>query len=151
MEKECTGCKAVKPFSEYHRRKKGRIGIMSKCKDCCRKKTANWRANNRRRHSEIQREYVRRQKATNPSGWKTTTATYSKRFRTNNKAKVLEWARVYKNKCTSDLRAPYLRRLIRDQTKRSIGLDDVPLILIELKRNALQLKREIKNLTTHGS
>lgn len=45
--KICSCCKIEKPFSEYFKDNKRKIGIRCKCKDCCRIETQNWRNKNR--------------------------------------------------------------------------------------------------------
>ena len=38
--KECTDCKKIKPYTEFHKEKKAKDGYRNQCKDCTRKRKA---------------------------------------------------------------------------------------------------------------
>ena len=38
--KECTDCKKIKPYAEFHKEKKAKDGYRNQCKDCTRKRKA---------------------------------------------------------------------------------------------------------------
>jgi len=78
--KHCTGCKELKPLSDYYGDKRRSDGKRSKCKSCHIKRTNKWQKDNwsklkiyhKKRSEEkkehirsVQREYERRQRADN--------------------------------------------------------------------------------------
>lgn len=54
--KKCSGCKQVKPLSQFYKRKIAKDGKNSRCKDCEHKEIYEWRKNN----PDIQAEITRR-------------------------------------------------------------------------------------------
>lgn len=55
--KECTTCKVVKPFSDFHKRKASRDGLMPLCKVCNTKKSIARYWSNPEAKSEYDRQY----------------------------------------------------------------------------------------------
>jgi len=56
--KTCGKCLETKPLDEFHRNKNMKDGRVSRCKDCAKEASTQWRLENR--DPEAQREYMRR-------------------------------------------------------------------------------------------
>ena len=55
--KVCTGCKINKPVEEYHKKKRGKFGLRSKCKSCKKQQDKEWNKNNKEHKKEKSKEY----------------------------------------------------------------------------------------------
>jgi hypothetical protein len=62
QEKECTTCRIVKPYSEFHSSNKNSTGRKSACKECSSKRFQKWRYSNidRIREWERVKQYKRK-------------------------------------------------------------------------------------------
>lgn len=60
--KVCSKCKIDKPFSDYFKDNRRKIGIRCKCKDCCKTETIEWREKNRSEYNN----YTAQWRAKNP-------------------------------------------------------------------------------------
>lgn len=60
--KICSKCKIDKPFSEYFKDNRRKIGIRCKCKTCCQQETIDWRVKNRSEYNN----YAAAWRAKNP-------------------------------------------------------------------------------------
>lgn len=60
--KTCSRCLVEKPFSEYFKDNKRKIGIRCKCKNCCAEETKSWRNKNRSEYNN----YAAAWRAKNP-------------------------------------------------------------------------------------
>lgn len=50
--KRCPGCDEIKPLTDYHKSKKERLGVVTRCKVCISKKTAINREKNAENHKK---------------------------------------------------------------------------------------------------
>ena len=74
MKKECSKCNNIKPLEEFHKKKKGKYGVESKCKLC-------------------KKEYDKQRKLKNPEKIKE----IHKNYREKNKEVILEKQRIYRD------------------------------------------------------
>ena len=61
--KVCSKCKIDKPFSDYFKDNKRKIGIRCKCKECCNVDTLGWREKHRSEYNNYAAEW----RAKNPT------------------------------------------------------------------------------------
>lgn len=54
-EKQCSRCKLVKPYSEFHKSKERKDGLQHKCKECNKIAANDWNRKNKDRHRENNR------------------------------------------------------------------------------------------------
>lgn len=60
--KICSVCRIEKPFSDYFKDNRRKVGIRCKCKSCCKKETYDWRIKNRSEYNN----YAAAWRAKNP-------------------------------------------------------------------------------------
>lgn len=97
--KECSTCKAAKPFQEFSKSRAEVDGYANACKECARARNAEWRRanpNGYRRWAELNRERVRRQQAS----WRALNREYlSKAYK--------EWAAANPGKVNANIMRRY--------------------------------------------
>lgn len=142
--KACIMCKEVKPIGAFNRNGKG--GRDSKCYKC------KYEGSKERRQSEE----GKRKQAAYAKRWRDAhvgaATAYAKRWRESNpeykqkynKDKALRRAYLY----VDELRDSYIAHLIRKESGcKDWSLTDMPKSLVDLKRNSIKLKRELKQLS----
>lgn len=131
IEKRCSKCGEVKPFSEFSRQSRNKDGYEGRCKDCIKSYMSNWRDDNRDRVNQYFVDWRRR----NPL----VSAEISSRYKARDPIKT-------KSRYTkfNKLRCDYFSdSYVRDKLKLSVK--DCPPELIKLKRIHLQITRELRS------
>ena len=64
--KKCTICCIEKQLSDYHKRKNGKLGYDSTCKNCRNKKINTWRTTNKEHFSEYIKNYNKNKTESDP-------------------------------------------------------------------------------------
>ena len=93
--KTCSLCKEAKPAAEFWANTKSRDGLHSRCKDCCRTKSAEWKRSHpekvkeyaadwRKRNPEKMKRWDREQYLKDPKAWNARQAAYSRRWKAEN-------------------------------------------------------------------
>jgi uncharacterized Zn finger protein (UPF0148 family) len=98
------------------------------------KVNSNYRENNREKIAKMKKEYCENNKEKIKE--------YHREYRENNKEKISERNKKYSKKIIHEIRGSYIRNAIN----RHMGIKaaDIPIELLELKREQLQLHRLIK-------
>ena len=88
--KRCTKCGVEKPFSEFHKDKRTKTGLRSKCNSCRKECSHRYYQNNREKIAEYYVEYRLRE------GNKEKAIEYKKKYYEDNKEKIIERAKKYR-------------------------------------------------------
>jgi cytochrome c553 len=137
--KICTKCGIEKEEGEFYKRGDRKSGLRPECRVCnsvCRK---NYRQNNPEKLKENNKKY----RQNNLEKVKEN----SKNYRQNNPEKVKERSK----KDMLELSDNYVAMTIRSNSFTGLKIEDIPKELIELKRNAIKFKREIKTKQNDNS
>jgi hypothetical protein len=171
--KFCNGCGFEKELDRFYKQKVGKYGVSSICKECCRvhSRLYHQKPEIKERYKKNQKLYGQRPEVKE----RDRSAKVEWRKCESNRKKIIERAKnkylansekfrierriAYKNnpekfkqnqkirgekdrKLLNDI---YLKSLLRRQSKFSLSAIDFDNDIIELKRNAIILKRELKN------
>jgi hypothetical protein len=85
--KVCSKCGVWKPLDGYHKKKNGKYGRQSKCRECQKEYNKKWRENNpdyNKQWKENNKEYKEYTKKYNKK-WRENNTEYGKRWKENNK------------------------------------------------------------------
>lgn len=164
--KQCSKCGEVKPLDGFYKKSTVKSGITSHCKECIRRKSSEWAANNKDMHRSRSRAYaasnrerlnaaaVARNKK-NPDQVKARRARYAESHPDKVKESKKKWQDEHidrRRECNRarmsaqrrDLADPYvIAKLIKGVR---LNADQIPPDLIELKRQQLLMYRATKQL-----
>lgn len=100
--KKCSICGEEKPFEDFHKSSYVKSGLLAKCKKCASKAYAKYREENRAKELERKRKYNREHKAEraqykkeHPSGITQNTRLSLRRWKSENREKLLAHKKVY--------------------------------------------------------
>ena len=130
--KVCTKCGVEKPLGEYNKKKRGKHGVESQCRDCRKQYGRQYRKDNK----EYVNRAIREWQINNPVKVKEG----ERRWRANNPEKVKEYRVRNRNR----LIPSYVKVLIR--RKYNIATADITPETIEMKRRSIKYYRELNQL-----
>jgi len=120
MMKTCKTCKEDKEESEFYKLKKSKDGLNGQCKTCYNLRIKAWRKKNPEKR-----------------------AAYKKKWRAENPDKVNAMQRRAGKNDAANLTDGYVRKKIV-QAVNGLSAEDIPDIMVELKRNELKIERILK-------
>lgn len=85
--KTCWNCKTEKEFNFFYKRKKSKDGLCGECKECVKKRTADWYNNNKKYCLERNAKYIKTIPEKNKE--------YQKKYAAKNKAKLYKKSRKW--------------------------------------------------------
>jgi 5-methylcytosine-specific restriction endonuclease McrA len=135
-EKRCSGCKEVRPVAEFWKRSKGGDGFQNYCKDCCRRKGAEWKA---KAGPEKLSEYGRRTYQKHRRSRIDRVQAYYWKDPAKHKRRSLEWARKHPEKARASRsswakRNPDLiRQYVRQRRAWRQGVPSLPITAADLE------------------
>jgi len=103
MEKQCSFCRTLKPFSEFNRCSSRSDGKQAYCRDCCKIKKSEWYSENSEREKMAAKDWY----AKNRDRSLETSRIYQQK----NRDSIREYERQYKRKRREDPRYRMIRRV----------------------------------------
>ena len=88
LTKKCTCCGVEKTLSEFHKNKRYKLGVRSKCKICRAEENKQYRENNREKILEHGRQWYKNNREKSRD--------LNKKYRENNREKILEYQKQYR-------------------------------------------------------
>jgi hypothetical protein len=127
--KKCTKCLEVKAFSEFHKAKQYKDGLVYNCKDCAKQRVSIWQKNNPEKCYKKYINYVNK----------------TPKYRETKKKKIQE----YKKKERENLDDRYIKETLMQNN--NLKASDIPQEMIEVKRMQLMIRRQLKEMKNERS
>ena len=131
----CKKCLLIKPFEDFHKRKRMKLGISNECKECQVKRNREWRQKN-------PQAVVRHNKISHHTGYLKHKEEWDKKNRIwqkNNASFVRELAKNIARKQRATLSDSYIKQIISGST--GVERDAIPSEFIEVRRLLIKIKR----------
>lgn len=170
MEKQCTGCHKVKPFSEFYSNKKRPDGVTTRCRKChnatCSawakshkelraKQAREWRAKNPERAKDAARRAAAKSYADNPEKWKARTKAwyaanrdraldYHRKNRKARRAELIAYLRDYYQRNKEEIKSKTREYELANRERRRPANAARAMRRVTLKRKAIPSWADLK-------
>lgn len=143
--KECYTCKEKKQVEDFYKDSSKNDGLSYQCKSCLKKRHTKWRESNPDKISLYKKNWAE----SNPDKIRAASRKYQRKQMNENRSsfneKSVKMYRHIKNKVTDG----YVKMTIVGGLE-CVGRNDVPAVLVELKRNEIKAERKIQSKNDEG-